>query len=73
MVYHPLAESHDDVLFTCEKHGIKMQPMRQMRRKFKWMEPKYGRDVLPWVIEIELDNNNSKYRISLTSADNWNS
>jgi hypothetical protein len=48
MVYHPHADGHDEVLFTCERVGARNQPMTQMRRQFPWMEPKYGSNVTPW-------------------------
>ena len=37
-----------------------MQPMVQMTREFKWMEPKYGTLVRPWQISVEFDNNESE-------------
>jgi hypothetical protein len=48
MVYHPYAEATDEILFTCDKVGVSMQPMAQMTREFEWMDPKYGTNVRPW-------------------------
>lgn len=60
MVFHPSADTHDELLFSCKSLGVDMAPMMQMRRSFKWMKTKYGADVRPWQISLEFDNNKSE-------------
>lgn len=56
MVYYPRLQPTDQLLFTCEKVGVSKRPMKEMHRKFDWMEHKYGMNVRPWEIDVEVDN-----------------
>ena len=44
------------MLFTCEKVGVSMMPMKLAPREFDWMHSKYGQNVRPWQIAFEFNN-----------------